>query len=247
MKRFAEARVIVTGASRGLGRGLAAAFAAEGAEVFAGYRTHAADAEQTVAAIRAAGGRATAFAVDVRDTADVERAFGALLAGGKIDVLVNNAGVARDGLFPLSDDDSWEDVISTNLLGAVRCCRAAVRTMWRNRAGIIVNVASVSALLASPGLTSYAASKGGILSFTRTLAAELGPKGIRVNAVVPGLLDTGMAARLDPRMVDERVKRIPLGRLGHADEVARAVLFLASPDASYIVGQALVVDGGMTL
>jgi len=248
MKRFAGAKVVVTGASRGLGRAIADAFADEGAEVFVGYRTRAADADEVVTAVRARGGVATAFAVDLRDAADVERAFTALLAqAGRIDVLVNNAGTSRDGLFPLQDEEAWNDVIATNLLGTVRCCRAAVRTMWRDRRGIIVNVASIGALLASPGLTSYAASKGAILAFTRTLAAELAPKGIRVNAVVPGLLATGMVTRLDARVVAEREKRIPAGRLGSAEEVASTVLFLASADASYVIGQALVVDGGMTL
>jgi 3-oxoacyl-[acyl-carrier protein] reductase len=248
MSRFAGAKVVVTGASRGLGRALVAAFAQEEADVFVGFRSHAVDAEETVAGIRQRGGRATAFRVDVRDAADVERAFDGLRAeAGHVDVLVNNAGTNRDGLFPIQDEEAWNDVIATNLMGTVRCCRAAVGTMWRARSGVIVNVASVSAFRASPGQTSYAASKGAVVAFTRTLAAELAPKNIRVNAVVPGLLATGMVARLDSRLVAERQKHIPLGRLGTAEEAARAVLFLASADASYIVGQTLIVDGGLTL
>ena len=248
MTRFAGTKVVVTGASRGLGRALAVAFAQEGAQVFVGFRSHALDAEETLAAIRQGGGQGTAFRVDVRDSADVERAFDALRAeAGQVDVLVNNAGTSRDALFPMNDEEAWDDVVGTNLMGTVRCCRAAMGTMWRARSGVIVNVASVSAFRASPGQTSYAASKGAIVAFTRTLAAELAPRGIRVNAVVPGLLATGMATRLDARLVAEREKRIPLGRLGTAEEAARAVLFLASADSSYIVGHALVVDGGMTL
>jgi 3-oxoacyl-[acyl-carrier protein] reductase len=246
--RFSGKCVVVTGASRGLGRALAQAFADEGAHVIVGYRTQIAEADQTVAAIRAGGGAATAVGLDVREAASVERAFSTILAArGQIDVLVNNAGVSRDSLFPMMDEDAWNDVVQTNLMGTVRCCRAAVAGMWRRRAGAIVNVASVAAMSASPGLTSYASSKGGVLALTRSLAAELAPKGVRVNAVVPGLLATGMVTRLDARVVAERQQRIPIGRMGTAEEVARAVLFLASDDAAYVVGHALVVDGGLTL
>jgi 3-oxoacyl-[acyl-carrier protein] reductase len=248
MSRFTGAKVVVTGASRGLGRAVAAAFAREGAEVFVGFRVREADAERTVAEIGEAGGRAVAFRVDVRDPADVERAFAALREqAGHVDVLVNNAGVSRDGLFPMQDEEAWNDVLSTNLMGTARCCRAALGTMWRARSGVIVNVASLSAIAASPGQVSYAASKAGVIALTRTLAAELAPRGIRVNAVVPGLLATGMAEHLDSRIAAERLARIPLGRLGTAEEAARAVLFLASEEASYVVGQALIVDGGMAL
>jgi len=248
MSRFAGAKVVVTGASRGLGRAIAAAFAREGAEVFVGYRAREADAGRTVAEICEGGGTATKFRVDVRDAADVDRAFAAMREkAGHVDVLVNNAGVSRDGLFPMQDEDAWNDVLSTNLMGTARCCRAALGTMWRARKGVIVNVASLSATLASPGQASYAASKAGVVALTRTLAAELAPRGIRVNAVVPGFLATGMTEHLDSRVVAEREARIPLGRLGTAEEAARAVLFLASEEASYIVGQALIVDGGMAL
>jgi 3-oxoacyl-[acyl-carrier protein] reductase len=236
---------LVTGGSRGIGLAIARELASAGARLAVvardGDRAQAAAAE-----LPGEGHRG--YACDVASSEacnalvkQVEADFGAL------DVLVNNAGTSRDGLFPLQDEEAFADVVGTNLLGTVRCCRAAVRQMWRRRAGVIVNVASVAAVMASPGLTSYAASKGGIVAFTRSLASELAPKGIRVNAVLPGLLDTGMVTRLDARVVAERRERIPLARLGTGDEVARAVLFLASPDAAYIVGQALLVDGGLSL
>lgn len=246
--RFSEATVVVTGGSRGLGRTLAVSFGREGAHVVVGYLTHADDAAETAEAVRAAGGTATTCAFDVRDPVAVPLAFDRMIAErGQIDILVNNAAINGQGLFPLLDEQSWHDVTETNFLGTVRCCRAAVAGMWRRRRGSIVNVASVAALASSPGLSSYASSKGAVLALTRSLAAELAPKGIRVNAVVPGLLSTGMAMRMDARALADKQQRIPLARLGTAEEVARAVLFLASEDAAYIVGHALVVDGGLTL
>jgi len=248
-RRFQAAKVLITGASRGLGASMACAFAAEGAElIYIGYRVRESEARQTAAAVGEAGARAELLGFDVRNPEDVTRAFEHVgKTSGALDVLVNNAGVTRDSHFPLLDEEAWQDVIDTNLNGAARCCRAAVRAMWRARAGAIVNVASAAGTTASPGQANYAASKGGILALTRTLAAELAPRGIRVNAVVPGLIDAGMTTRLDHRMLELRRAQIPLARLGQADEVARAVLFLASSDASYIVGEALTVDGGLSL
>src|SRR5579863_3800200 len=220
MKRFEDKEVVVTGASRGLGRGIAEAFAAEGARVWVAYRSRADEANAVVSAVGAAGGWARAIAFDVRADDAVEAAFArVLLESQRVDVLVNAAGVNRDGWFPLLDRGSWDEVMSTNLDGVVRCTRAVIPSMWTRRRGAIVNLASASALRASPGQANYAASKGALLALTRTLGAELAPKGIRVNAVVPGFIDAGMVARLDPRVVAEKVPVIPAGRLGSVEDV----------------------------
>jgi 3-oxoacyl-[acyl-carrier protein] reductase len=251
MSGFQGKTVLVTGASRGLGRAIALAFARRGAYVFIGYRMREDKALETLAALKEAGretgGDGGLACLDVRNAESADAAI-AGIAGerGGLDVLVNNAGVARDGLFAMMPQQDWAETLATNLTGAFNCCSAAVKTMIARRSGAIINVASVAGLHASPGQANYAASKGGLLAMTRTLAAEMAPYGVRVNAVVPGLLTSGMAARLDHRVMEAKKKQIPLGRLGEAGEVAEAVVFLASEAASYIVGQAIVVDGGMT-
>ena len=242
--RFTGRRVLVTGASRGLGRAIATAFAGEGAWVGIGYRAQELDATETLEGVVAAGGQGCTLRLDVREADAVEAAFRAM---GTVDVLVNNAAVARDQLMPMMTAEEWADVVSVNLTGTYACCRAALGAMMRQGGGAIVNVASVAGLRASPGQVNYAAAKGGVIAMTATLAAEMAPRGIRVNAVVPGMLSTGMGARLDRRIVEKRMRAIPVGRFGDAREVAAAVLFLASDAASYIIGQSLVVDGGMSL
>jgi len=245
--RFSGRTVIVTGASRGLGRAMAVAFAEEGAFVIIGYLARQRDAEKTLALVREAGGEGRTLAFDVSKREVVDRAVDEILLERKrIDVLVNNAGIARDELFPLMEQESWDDVIATNLSGLFHCARAVVRPMLAHGGGVIVNVGAVSALRASPGQVNYAASKGGLVAFTRALGAELAPRGIRVNAVIPGAIAAGLAARVDRRVADRLKSAIPLGRFGTAEEVARAVLFLASDDATYVIGQALVVDGGLS-
>ena len=246
-RRFAEKTVLVTGGSRGLGRAMATAFAAEGACCVIGYLAREKDAAETLSQVRAKGGDGRALAFDVRDRAAVDAAVDSIVRErGRIDVLVNNAGVARDELFPLMEQESWDEVIATNLGGLFHCARAVVRPMLAAGKGAIVNVGAVSAMRASPGQVNYAASKGGLVAFTRALGAELAPRGVRVNAVIPGAIASGLAARMDRRIAERIRANIPAGRFGTAEEVARAVLFLASEEASYIVGHALVVDGGLS-
>lgn len=239
---------VVTGASRGLGRAIAEDLAHEGAFVFVGYRRREREASETLGAVREAGSEGALLPFDVRDRAAVNGSFEkAIEEKGGVDLLVNNAGVSRDNLFPLLTDDDWAEVLEVNLVGMVNCCRAVVRSMMSRRAGSIVNVGSIAGRHASPGQANYAASKGAVVALTKTLAVELSPRGIRVNAIVPGMINTGMVAAMDRRIAEERKERIPLGRFAAPEEVARVVSFLASARASYIVGQAIVVDGGMTL
>jgi 3-oxoacyl-[acyl-carrier protein] reductase len=247
VKRFEGRTVLVTGASRGLGRAIAIAFASEGAFTVVHYRSRQSEAEATLASVRAAGADGSLLACDVRDESAVAEAMRGLLARGAIDVLVNNAATVHDAPVAMLASGDWNDVLATNLGGTFHFSRAVVRSMLARRSGAIVNVASAAALRTTAGQAAYAASKAGILALTRTMAAELGPKGVRVNAVVPGLLDTGMGERLARERVGQVVGKVPLGRAGTGEEVARAVLFLASEEASYVTGHALVVDGGLTL
>lgn len=240
--------VLVTGASRGLGRVLARAFALEGAFVVVGHRTHEAEAHRLVDELRAEGGDGMVVGFDLRDAETIGAAVRAVEdRRGGIDVLVNNAAVIHHGLFAMDQASAWNEVITTNLVGVAACTRAVVRGMLGRRAGAIINVASIAALRALPGSSSYAAAKAGLLALTRALAMELAPRGIRVNALVPGLLDLGMADRTPRSMREQLRERIPLGREGTGEDVAAAALFLASDAARYIVGHALVVDGGMSL
>ncbi len=246
--RFEGRCVLVTGASRGLGRAIAVAFGREGACVYLGFRAQQRKADQALAAVREAGGDGHLLRFDVKSRPEIDAAVAQILEErGSIDVLVNNAGVIRDAPALFVEGEDWDEVLAVNLTGAFQCCQAVIQPMWSRGSGAIVNVGSVAGLHASPGQTSYSASKAGLIGLTRTLAAELAPKGVRVNAVVPGLFASGMAARLDHRVAAAKREHIPTGRFGKAEELAEAVLFLASDAASYVVGQALVVDGGLSL
>ncbi len=237
---------LVTGASRGIGRAIALHLARCGAAV-AGVARSTGAMEGTLAAIREAGGTAEGFAADVADSADVARVIGEIEARyPKIQVLVNNAGVTKDGLMLRMEDDAWDEVIDTNLKGTFLFCRALGAIMMRQRYGRIVNISSVSGIAGNPGQANYSASKAGVIGFTQTIAKELASRGITVNAVAPGFITTDMTSVLPDKIKDEVKARIPVRRLGEPEDIADLVAYLASPSASYITGQVIAVDGGMT-
>ena len=236
---------IVTGASQGLGRAVAIALGSGGATVV-GLARNGEKLKETAAAVDAAGGVGEALVCDITHRqaaadaiADVHRRH------GRLDILVNNAGVTRDKLARGMSDDEWDDVIATNLTSCFVCCRAAAGLMRRAKYGRIINMASISGLIGNPGQANYSASKAGMIGLTRTLSKELVSRGVTVNAVAPGFIASEMTAELGEVVLQEVKNRIPAKRVGTPEEVAAAVLFLASRDAGYISGQTLVVDGGM--
>jgi len=238
--------VAVTGGTRGIGRAVSLRFAMEGARVTAAYLSNDEAAQSLLDEASGLSGEIRVVKADVRSH-DGAAAFVDAAAGesGHIDVLVNNAGIIRDSYLAMMSERDWADVIESNLYPLFHCCKWGVRKMLSRRKGVIVNVASISAFTGNPGQTNYAASKGAAISFTRSLAREVGPMGIRVNAVAPGLIDTDMVASLKPELVDAIVKSSSLRRMGRPEEVAEAVAFLASDRASYITGQCLIIDGGI--
>lgn len=241
--RFKDQIVVVTGASRGIGKDIAAAFAAEGANV-ACIATTLEGAQATASNLKGA----KAFACDVSQSEQVDALFEAIQEQmGTPSVLVNNAGITKDNLLMRLKDEDWDRVLDVNLKGAFNCIRAVSRPMMKARYGRIVNVTSVIGLHGGAGQTNYAASKAGLVGLTMSVAKELGSRGITCNAVAPGFIESEMTANLPPEFREEAIKRAPAGRLGEGRDVAAAVMFLASPDAGYITGQTLTVDGGLFL
>lgn len=239
---------VVTGSSRGIGRAVALRLAEQEARVVVNFRSHGDEAAEVCREIAAMGGQAIAVQADVSQSAEVERLFSAAVeAFGAVEVLVNNAGVARDNLLLRLSEADWDAVLDTNLKAAYLCSRAVLRGMMRARWGRIVNVASVIALGANPGQANYAAAKAGLMALTRTLAREVGSRGVTVNAVAPGFIQTDMTRDLADQARQALTDRIALERLGTVRDVAEAVGYLCSPAASYITGHVLVVDGGLSL
>jgi 3-oxoacyl-[acyl-carrier protein] reductase len=237
---------LVTGASRGIGRAIALELGAAGAQVVVNYASSPEAAEAVVAAITASGGQAWSHRANVADEGEVDGMVKAVLEkAGRLDVLVNNAGITRDGLLMRMKTADWQSVIDLNLTGVFLCTRAVSRAMLKARSGRIINITSVVALMGNPGQANYSAAKAGVIGLTRSNAAEFAARGVTVNAVAPGFIESDMTAELDK---DPILAAIPMGRMGSAAEVAGAVRFLAAdPAAAYITGQVLQVDGGMVM
>jgi 3-oxoacyl-[acyl-carrier protein] reductase len=245
-KLLSNKNCIVTGGSKGIGRAIVELFAREGARVYYFSRSEAEDAAALASAAAEGGGSVKWMAVDVADEAKVNEAVEAVVAeAGSVDALVNNAGITRDGLvFRMSLED-WEAVMRTNLTSAFLVSRAVARHMIKRRAGSIVNMSSVVGIIGNGGQTNYSASKAGVIGFTKSLAREVGTRGVRVNAIAPGFIETAMTEKIPPEAKEKMKAGIPLGRTGKSEEIAAAALFLCSDMSSYVTGEILKVDGGM--
>jgi 3-oxoacyl-[acyl-carrier protein] reductase len=239
---------LVTGGSRGIGRAIATELGRRGASVMINYHENADAAESVEKEIEAAGGKAMIFQADVSDFAQAEALVKATIESfGGLDVLVNNAGITRDGLIMVMPENDWDTVIGTNLKSTFNCSKPAVRHMMRKRYGRIINISSISGEMGNAGQTNYSASKAGQIGFTKALAREVAPRNVTVNAVAPGFIETEIWETVPEDIQTSLMDVIPLGRVGQAEEIAKAVAFLASDDAAYITGHVLVVDGGMAM
>ncbi|MCX7717114.1 MAG: 3-oxoacyl-[acyl-carrier-protein] reductase [Candidatus Sumerlaeaceae bacterium] len=237
---------VVTGASRGLGRAIAEEYLRAGADVVVNYNRTPVD--ELLSLATELGRRAVAVQADVASAADCERIVEtAVKEFGKIDILVNNAGITRDGLLMRMDEEAWDTVITTNLKSVFACSRAASKHMMRARSGSIINISSVAGIMGNAGQTNYAASKAGIIGFTKSLARELAGRGVRVNAIAPGFITSDMTNVLGEKVREAVLQEIPMGRFGEPSDIAGAALYLASPLANYVTGTVLVVDGGMSM
>jgi 3-oxoacyl-[acyl-carrier protein] reductase len=244
--RLVHEVAIVTGAARGIGRAIAMALVAEGASVFLSDVSEA--VHETAAEIRKSGGQAGSLVGNVTVEADCEAMVNeAIKLFGKLDILVNNAGITKDNLLLRMSEADWDAVLDINLKGTFLCTKAAIKPMMKQRSGKIVNIASVIGLMGNAGQANYAASKGGVIAFTKTMAKELGSRNIRVNAIAPGFIESKMTEVLSDDAKAKLTSLIPLGTLGKPEYVANAVVFLASPEASYTTGHVLNVDGGMVM
>jgi 3-oxoacyl-[acyl-carrier protein] reductase len=247
MNQLANQIAVVTGAGRGIGRAIALKFALEGADVACVSRSLE-NAEKTAQEVRALGRGAWAHAVDVADSPAVAQVAEKILAqAGKVDILVNNAGVTRDGLLMRMSEEDWDTVLNTNLKGAFSFTKAFSRSFLKQRSGRIVNISSVIGLIGNAGQCNYSASKAALIGFTKSAAREFASRGITVNALAPGFIETDMTAGLAPEIKAQVLQRIPLKRLGRPEDVAEGALFLAAAGASYITGQVLTIDGGMVM
>ena len=239
---------LVTGGSRGIGRAIALKLAENGADVAINYAGNTAAAEEVKAAIEQMGRKALLIQCSVADTDGVQAMVNQVVKElGRLDILVNNAGITRDGLLMRMKEADWDDVMNTNLKGVYNCSKAVMRTMMKQKSGRIVNMASVVGEMGNAGQANYAAAKAGVIGFTKSLAKEVASRGITVNAVAPGFIATDMTRVLSDDQKAEMARTIPLGRAGQPEDVANAVLFLASEGAAYITGQVLNVDGGMVM
>ena len=239
---------LVTGGSRGIGRAIALRLASDGHAIAVNYAANAAAADEVIEMIAANGGTAIAVQADVGDADAVASMFEDVEERlGRVEVLVNNAGITRDDLLLRMGPDAWDQVIETNLRSVYLCSRAAMRGMLRSRWGRIISVSSISGISGNPGQANYAASKAGIIGFSKSIAREIGSRNITVNVVAPGFIETDMTEELGTEIAEEVASRVAVGRLGRPEEIAAAVGYLASDDAAYVTGQTLVVDGGLAL